>query len=286
MALEQRQTQIETGAGLTESRLNRDFVDFLKKWSTPILLVIAAVVVGIWAFKQMREASRQKTVNAYTDLDVNLSQSVKPETMVQLATEHAGQGSVPHMARLAAADAWMMSAYRGLKPGAELEAGGKVKDAADVLDDAGIKDALSKANEQYNLVANATAGDAGKIILNLRAKFGLAAVAETMGNWDAAKGYLNEAQKLAESGGFPDKAKLAQARLATIDELKNTPTLIDADKVKTNPAASTPSTTSLNLPASITGNPNIKVEQVDKPPFEVDPSKLPKPKAPGDAPKP
>ena len=45
-SLDRRTRQITEGAGLEESRLNQDFVEFLKKWSTPLLLVIVAAVAA------------------------------------------------------------------------------------------------------------------------------------------------------------------------------------------------------------------------------------------------
>ena len=38
--MDERQTQIRQGAGLEESRINTEFLDFLNKWSSPVLIVI------------------------------------------------------------------------------------------------------------------------------------------------------------------------------------------------------------------------------------------------------
>ena len=60
MSLDRRQTEIEIGAGQTESRLNRDFIEFLQKWTGPVLIIVALVVGSIagWNYlKRQRSAA-------------------------------------------------------------------------------------------------------------------------------------------------------------------------------------------------------------------------------------
>ena len=45
--MEERQTQIREGAGLEESKLNVEFIDWLQRWSTPILLLVAGAALGM-----------------------------------------------------------------------------------------------------------------------------------------------------------------------------------------------------------------------------------------------
>jgi hypothetical protein len=43
--MDERQTQIRERAGLEEARYNQDFIEFLRRFGTPILMV-AAVIAG------------------------------------------------------------------------------------------------------------------------------------------------------------------------------------------------------------------------------------------------
>ncbi|MGH7133149.1 MAG: hypothetical protein ACREJO_14540 [Phycisphaerales bacterium] len=267
MALEQRQTQIEVGAGQTESQLNRDFVDFLKKWSSPILFIIAAVVVGFWGLKQYRAAQDAKIAAAFTDLDAQLRLNsatqrtpipvgANPKILMQVAQEHAGKGSVEYVALLSAADAWLVGAIRGVQPGAEFDpTSGALKDPKDLLAAADKKDFLDRAAEQYKRVADATAGKPDVAILFLRGKFGQAAVDETRGQFDAAIESYKAAEKAATDALYPGLAKIAHDRVADMDKIKAVgPLPTDASVQTITPVVATPPNMP-NLPPGVTMEP-------------------------------
>ena len=67
--MDDRQTQIRQGEGLSESRVNQDFIDFLNKWSSPVLLVLAVAALT-WAGLQWMEKKKiEKVNNAFADLE-------------------------------------------------------------------------------------------------------------------------------------------------------------------------------------------------------------------------
>ena len=264
MALEQRQTQIEVGAGQTESQLNRDFVDFLKKWSSPILFIIAAVVVGFWGLKQYRTAQDAKVAAAFTDLDAQLRLNsatqrnpipvgANPKILMQVAQEHAGKGSVELVARLSAADAWLIGAIRGVQPGAEFDpATGALKDPKDLLSPADKKDFLERAAAEYKLVAEKTADKPDLVILFLRGKFGQAAVDETRGQFDAAVERYKVAEKAATDSLYNGLAKVARERAANMDKIKAVAPLPTDESVRTiTPVVTAP----LSPPPGVTMEP-------------------------------
>lgn len=285
MALEQRQTQIEVGAGQTESQLNRDFVDLLKKWSSPALFVIAAVVLGLWGLKQYRQSQDNKIAAAFVDLDTQTrlnrgaspgqtTAGANPKVALQVAQDHAGKGSIEWVARLTAADAWLAGAIRGTQPGAEFEpATGNVKDPKDLLSEADKKDFLEQAAAQYKAVADGTAGKPGLAVLQLRARFGQAAVEETRGQFDAAIAAYQAAEKTATEAAYPAIAKLAKDRAADALQLKDVASLPAEADVATINRTPVPAPAPMpNIPGL---PPGVKLEPVDGPPPGMTPPAAP-----------
>lgn len=242
MALEQRQTEIQEGAGLTESRLNRDFIDFLKKWGGVILLVILAITAGYLGLRRLSEHREQTRAAAFDDLEAARA-SGNPAGLVQLADEHSGQGAVPVLARLEAADAYRVAAYRGLAPGAAVESDGSVKDPKDILNAEGRERLLAQAATQYQLALDGAEADPGMAIQAISARFGLAAIAETRGQTEEARKQYEAAQAHATRAGFTDLAETAKRRIATMSEFVEMPVLLSRADVKTarpRPASNLP----------------------------------------------
>src|SRR5262245_7049428 len=99
--MDERQAQIREGAGLDEARLNVEFIEFLKKWSTPLLVIIALVALGYFGLQKLREARHAALTTAFTQLDAART-SGNPSGLLAVADEHNGQGAVPEIARLQA----------------------------------------------------------------------------------------------------------------------------------------------------------------------------------------
>lgn len=243
-----RGREIRTGAGLEESRLNQDFIDALRKYGTPVLLIILIVTVGWVGWQRWQASKNAKRATAFVDLEAQMPRQdlslgmmprdVSPDVLVRVAEDHAGEGSAPLLARLAAGDQWLASAARGVQPGAELDPlTGELKRAEDALDAAGVTELLGKAKGQYDAVLSATEAVPGKAVLALRALFGLAGVAETAAltdatQWDVAKGLYDRAAGLAERSKFATIAEVARERGKSIDELKALPPLLAREQVQ------------------------------------------------------
>src|SRR5690606_15713326 len=60
--MDDRQRQIKEGAGLEESRINKDFLDWLLKWG-PVLVLVAAGIILAMRGVQFLEDRRVARVN-------------------------------------------------------------------------------------------------------------------------------------------------------------------------------------------------------------------------------
>jgi hypothetical protein len=259
-----RAREIRTGAGLEESKYNTELIEFLQKYSVYIMLAIVLVVGGYFFYNRYQEKKTDALGAAFEALDKALAPQqqnldVSPEVLLAIASDHAGQASVPLLARLAAADQWLLSSARGLLPGAEVDsATGVAKNAEDALTSDKAAELLAKAKEQYGSVKESAAGKSGLVLFELRALFGLAAVAESAGptdatQWEVAKGHYQAAQALAKASGHHPIADLAQKRLADVDTLKDVGGVIPEDQIvtfkKPEPIALPAGTPGLSVPS-------------------------------------
>lgn len=245
--MEQRQTQIQEGAGLTESRLNRDFIDFLKRWGGTILLVIVAIAAGYMGLKKWSQYREQRMAAAFEDLEAALA-SRNPVSLIRVAEDHAGKAAVPIIARLAAADEYLVSVYRGVAPGGLIENDGTVKDAKDLVTPEQRDRLLAQAAEQYQL-ALTEAGDSRAMALHvIGARFGLAAVAETRGNTEEARKQYDSIIAVAGPAGFGALGDEARRRLDTLANLPKPPKLLAQSDVRTGAPAQAPGG---NLPGQV-----------------------------------
>lgn len=213
--------QIRERAGLEEARLNQDFIAFVTKWSTPLLVVIALIVGGNFLYAQYAKRQEEKTTLAFDQLAAAAAvANPSPESLRKVAEEFAGVGSVAELARLKAGDAYMRAVMRGVKPGSDLNQDGTLKVATDEMTAEDRASFLDSANEQYKLVAEATSGRRGKEILHVGALFGLAGVAESRGDAPAAKALYEQIQSIT-SGTTDLKAfsKLAGTRIEDLNSI-------------------------------------------------------------------
>src|SRR5438874_2058363 len=104
--MDERQSQIRERAGLEESRLNEDFIEFLRKWGTPALMVLAIVAVGYLGLNKYKKARDEKIDKAFFDYEqVSGSNNPSPQSLTATAEEHEGVKAVSMLARRDAADA-------------------------------------------------------------------------------------------------------------------------------------------------------------------------------------
>lgn len=231
MDMDSRQKQIQSGAGLEEAKYNLEFIDFLKRWGTPILLVVAILSMGSFFYRRYQERVAQQTDVAWVEFeDARVARN--PAGLLAVAEAHAGEVGVPQQARLAAADAMYISAVQGVKPGG-LNPQGELNSPDVLLTAEGKMEQLNAAIEQYTRVARELEGKRHMVQLRLEGLFGAAAALETLGKYDEAKATLATAAKAAEAGDFPAQAAVARKRIETMEEAKTAPRLYASSEVKT-----------------------------------------------------
>ncbi len=238
MDMDQRQKQIQSSAGLEEAKYNVEFIDFLRRWGTPILLVVAICSMGFFFYRRHQENRAAQIDQAWVELeDARVSRS--PASLLAVAEAHASELGVPQQARLAAADVMFISAVQGVKPGG-LTPAGELTGADSLLTPEGRTEQLKAALVQYALVAEQLAGKRHMEQLRITAMFGMAAAQETMEKWDEAVATLKAVVLAGNEADFPAQAAAAQKRIDTMDEAKNAPRLYAAAEVKTTKPVAVP----------------------------------------------
>jgi len=201
-----RLSQVQT-QDLTESRLNDDFVFWLKKHGMNTLL---AVLIAACAFLGY-DYWRRKQVEGASQVWSQFTVAQLPEDFEKIAKDNPDVPQAAMIALLQAGDLRL----RQIQSGVLVAAQGTTP--AKPLDDAARKIAQDAADENYTKaaeVANTAAGGSrsGAALVTLQSLFGRAAIAESRGDMDGARKFLGEAEKLAGENWAPI-AKLAKARI-------------------------------------------------------------------------
>ncbi len=224
--MDERQTQIRERAGLEEARYNQDFIEFLRRFGTPILLLVAVIAGGYALRSHLQQRTADRTEIAFMELEASRGSSTpSPDTLSAIAGEYEGVGSVSILARLDAADVLLEAARRGLRPGAKLNAEGDPTTNDDILTEADRASTLEQARGLYQLAADEALKSDGKRILAAGALFGLAAVAESKGEWDLARTTYQRIVELVKGTAAERHGATAQARMDFMEALKNAPGL-------------------------------------------------------------
>ncbi|MEM1184951.1 MAG: hypothetical protein AAGI53_08095 [Planctomycetota bacterium] len=228
--MDDRQVEgIKEGAGREESRINQDFVDFLKVWGPRGLWLIVIISGGWWAFQQYQRYQVGRANDAFAEYEaVAGAANPLPASLRAVAEEYQDVGSVSALAQLRLGDVHLAAVRRGLEPAAVLDANGNPEDEADVLDEAGRDDHLSRAASAYRAAIELTSSDAAKAILTVSGHFGLAAVAESRGENDEAKSQYERASAIAEQAGLAGLPEIAAERITSLDALPADSTLPSA----------------------------------------------------------
>jgi tetratricopeptide (TPR) repeat protein len=216
--MEERQTQIREQAGLTESKLNVEFIDWLKRWSTPLMLVVLAAALGIIGYQRYQKSQAEKLDAGFRELEAASLGTGNPEALKDIADSFSSVRAVPLIARLRAADAYLRGVRLGSKVGAPIALDGKIA-PEDVLTEQDRANYLNQAETLYQQVFDASVSDTAKAVHALGAAYGLAAVAESRGENDKAKSFYERAIQIADRAGFARQAGLAKNRIAQLPSL-------------------------------------------------------------------
>lgn len=253
--MDERHTQIREGAGLEESKLNVEFIAFLQKWSTPMLLVVALVALGFVAYQRLEKARIDKVNRAFDELNGALNNpNPKPELVAAVANDYEGVRGVPALARLAAADRYLELVRKGIKAGATIGQDGTVtKD--DLMTEEDRTKALGEAERLYQQVLDKNSGNNAKALHAFGAAYGLAAVAECRGDLETAKKFYEKAGELAKYAGFDEQESLAKKRIEGLASLASVPKLYTKEELPKppEPPAITPNLPMLDGQPGATG---------------------------------
>jgi hypothetical protein len=198
-------------ADLSESRLNDDFVHWLRTWGSNILLVVmvGAAAVMLWfRWQQGKVDQRDEAWKRLGGLTV-------PESIEEFAAQHPGRDAIGAFAEMQLADRYLSSVASGRR----FDRDASAVDAE--LTPELRKDWLGKADRLYAGVAarigdGKSPGDLGFVLGSL---FGRAAVAEDLGDLKAAEEHLREAARLAAGTDFASIGGIAESRIASLRAL-------------------------------------------------------------------
>lgn len=211
--MDERQQQIKAGAGLEDSRINQDFVDFLQKWGSWFLMALAAaalVYAGLQYLERQRVAKINEAFQAYEGVMGGGSPS--PDALRRVADEYEGVRSVAEMCRTTSADIYLESVRSGLKPGAQVGEDGEYPEEEFVTQE-DREQYLASAESLYRSVLESTDQKKGRELIALNAMFGLAAVYDTRGDVEQARAQYAKAAEIAEAQKLPALARVARTRM-------------------------------------------------------------------------
>jgi hypothetical protein len=235
--MDKRLKDIQQGT-LTESRLNSDFLFWLKEqgpnWLLGVLLVLCGVLGWNW-WSQKREAGRNEAWTA-------LAGAETPQALVDIATAHGGHDAIAVLANLQAADRYLEAVRAGKRPDWQPAEGDTT------LTPELRTQFLEEADRLYQRAAEGVDRRApSQTLLLASAHFGRAAVAESRGDAVAAEAQLKAAQD-ATRETYPALAKIAEDRVATL------PGILKRTNLPPKPAAPTLNLPTETAPATTTGD--------------------------------
>lgn len=225
--MDNRQTKIRAGAGLEESRINTELVDFLNKWSSPVLIVIGLIGLGWFGLNYMQRTKVAKLNNAFAAYESTVAGgNPSPASLRNIATEYAGVGAVGELALLRTVDLYLRAVISGVEPGAELDPMTRLPvNETDLLDADRARGYLSQARDLSRQVAQSTERASGRELIRVQALMRLGAAEEGLGQIDQAKAAYVRAGEVARAAGFPELGLVADARAERAGTLTDVPSL-------------------------------------------------------------
>ena len=193
---------------LTESRLNEDFLDWLKTKGPSYLL---ALMVGVCLYLGILKW-RQYHANRVSQAWFELFNAGLPGQLEDLAAKYSDVPGISNQATLLAAD----NLLTAVQADRQLGTGGPEQPAA-ALGDEDRNDYLDRAGRLYLALVESDDGSLGAALRVAGAMQGLAAVAESKGETAEARTWYEKAAARIEKD-YGDLARRLRARAATVDE--------------------------------------------------------------------
>ncbi|MFO0782265.1 MAG: hypothetical protein U0636_01090 [Phycisphaerales bacterium] len=244
MAIDKRLKNVQQ-ADLTESRVNDDFVYWLKTYGSNVLLVallIAAAVMGYFWWQQRKEQQRD-------DAWAELTSASLPTALMEVAQKHQGKDAVAEFAQLQAADRYVGAVISGVR----FDRDATASDAA--VTPELRAEWLREADRLYENVAASTAKGAnmGAKGFYLTALFGRAAVAEDRHDVKAAEGFLKQIQDAVKDTDYAPLGDVAAKRIASLQSM--TKDIVFPSRPEMPAAGTAVPTSGGGLPPSLSARP-------------------------------
>lgn len=243
--MDQRQTKIVEGAGLEESRLNTDFIDWLRKWGSPIMFAVAVIAGAYAAYSWWQRAQDKAFDEAHLQWQAAAA-SGSPDNLLRVARENSKRGAVPILATLDAADIYLAAGLRGIAPG------GNAETPTDKLSDEDTRKQFDLARGLYSDALALIGSEPKNAIHRFNAQFGLAAALASMGDTADADRVYSEIATSASNSGFPGFAAQAKKQSEWLARAASLPQLASRDAIKPSarPVEEAP-TTPIELPPEL-----------------------------------
>ena len=203
--MDDRLKEVQT-SDLNDSRLNHEFVDWLKTKGLNWLLAILLFTCAFLAWDLYKQRGQEATDQAW----VNLNTATMPQALASVAKDHTEVGSISNLALMRAADTWMAGVINNTEPGATIDVTEKITPERRT-------EMLDLADKTYaEVLANARTmpGFTGKPFA-MAALFGQTAVAESRGDAEQAQAHLEEIVALSKAQ-YPAIAEQAESRMANL----------------------------------------------------------------------
>ena len=197
-------------ADLSESNVNEDFVHWLKTKGPTYLLIVMVVIAGYMFFikyQQGQEAFRAEGWIEYIEASAN----GLPTTHEDVALSYAEVDSLYNLGLLSAADGYMQAILANQTVGSN----------ADISTSLTPEDRtfyLEKADALYSKVAQSDDTSDMQSLFYIAAQNGRAAIAESNGDLDSAKGFYELVISRAASQ-YPNLATQAESRIQSLDSI-------------------------------------------------------------------
>lgn len=188
----------------TESRVNEDFIDWLKNKGPTWLLVVLVALTAYLGLVRWRTTQQTQQIQAWRALN-EAEATGFPASLRSVAEDFPRVDAIAIIARLNAAQILMESVITGQRPGATIGQ----EDTTLSPEDRELN--LNRADEFYREVLAADDGTLRMALHAVSAHNGRAAVAEARGDAEAARQHYLDAAQRAEAA-YPYLAQQARQR--------------------------------------------------------------------------
>jgi len=234
---------------MEDDSLNVEFLEWLKKWGPNIIIAVALAVIIFQGSQWWMKRAEDKRSLAWADL----ANTENVASLLKVADDNQGVGSVAELAWLKAAQLHYQTIINdqplesdALSSTTEIdpETNEEIKNQEDKptsLRSEDRADLLDKMQTMYQNVIDRTKDHPEKLMLQIRATFGMATVAEMKLDSDSAKSWYDKAIALTDPY-YPKLTALAKARMQDLKEQNvplEIPTAAEVNKIKE--ATTTPS---------------------------------------------